>query len=280
MTKIKIMTDSGVQLTQEEIAKYNITIVPLSITIDNKTYVDGKDITRKDFIQKMDAAKDLPKTSQPSIGLFVDKMKELSADGSEVLGIFMTKSLSGTVDAAKQAAKLVEAKITIVDSEYIDWAEGFQVVAAAKDIDAGKSVEEILDHLKKIQQNMSLSMMVTNLTNIIKGGRLGTLTGRVASLLNIRIALKMQMGKLSIAERGRGKKFTKKFDIDIVEKIKQTPNIKKVGISYVDTPEAMQDLADKIKQVKPDIKVLIREVGPIVITHAGHGAYAIEYYTE
>lgn len=67
MPKIKVITDSSVQLSPEEIEKYDITVVPLSITIDDKTYVDGEDITRKDFIQKMDSANELPKTSQPAI---------------------------------------------------------------------------------------------------------------------------------------------------------------------------------------------------------------------
>lgn len=280
MPKIKIMTDSGVQLLPETIKKYGITVVPLSVTIDNKTYVDGIDITRKDYIEKMDAASDLPKTSQPSIGKFVNKMKELVSDGSEVLGIFMSKSLSGTVDAARQAAQMVEGKITIVDSEYIDWAEGFQVEAAAEDALAGKSLDEIQKHMAKIREKMNLAMMITDLNNVIRGGRLGSLAGRVASILNIRIVLNMYEGKLSIAKRGRGKKFTEKFNREIVAKIAETPNIKKIGISYVDTPEEMNKLAAEIKQAYPNLEVEVRETSPIIITHAGHGAYALEYYTE
>lgn len=79
MSKIKIMTDSSVQLSPEEIEKYGITVVPLSVTIDGHTYTDGVDITRADFIQKMDEAEKLPKTSQPPVGLFVERMEELTA---------------------------------------------------------------------------------------------------------------------------------------------------------------------------------------------------------
>lgn len=127
MPKIKVITDSSVQLSPEEIEKYDITVVPLSITIDDKTYVDGEDITRKDFIQKMDSANELPKTSQPAIGRFVDEFKKLAADGSQVLGIFMAKCLSGTVDAARQASELVDFDVTIFDSGYTDRAMGFEV---------------------------------------------------------------------------------------------------------------------------------------------------------
>ena len=71
MAKIKIMTDSSVQLSPEEIEKYHITVVPLSITIDGHTYTDGVEITRANFIKKMDEADQLPKTSQPPGGVFL-----------------------------------------------------------------------------------------------------------------------------------------------------------------------------------------------------------------
>ena len=140
MSKIKIMTDSSVQLSPEEIEKYGITVVPLSVTIDGHTYTDGVDITRANFIQKMDEAEKLPKTSQPPVGLFVERMEELTADGSEVLGIFMAKTLSGTVDSARQAAEMVAGKITVIDCGYTDRSQGYYCLEAAKDAEAGKDV--------------------------------------------------------------------------------------------------------------------------------------------
>ncbi len=281
LTMIKVMTDSSVQLTPEEIEKYKITVVPLSITIDGKVYTDGVDITRRDFVQKMETAHELPKTSQPSIGLFVQKFKELTADGSHCLGIFLAKSLSGTIDAARQAAEMVDPeKITLVDSRFTDRAEGYQVLAACQDAEAGRSIDEIKAHLKQIQDNMHLDMMVVNLKNIIKGGRLGKLTGRVATLLNIRIALTMKDGVISIQRKGRGKKFSKKYDDDIVSTIAKLSQVKKVCLSYVDTPELMHQLADRIKNIRPDLDLLVKETSPIIATHAGTGAYAILFYAE
>jgi DegV family protein with EDD domain len=169
LSKIKIMTDSSAQLSPEEIEKYGITVVPLSVTIDGHTYTDGVDITRADFIQKMDEAEKLPKTSQPPVGLFVERMEELTADGSEVLGIFMAKTLSGTVDSARQAAEMVAGKITVIDCGYTDRAQGYYCIEAAKDAEAGKEMDKILAHLDRIGKNMYLEMMVPNLQNILAG---------------------------------------------------------------------------------------------------------------
>lgn len=283
MSKIKAMTDSSVQLTPEEIKKYNITVVPLTITIDGHSYIDGVDITRSDFVKKMNEAESLPKTSQPPIGRFVETIEKLTADGSQVIGIFLAKALSGTVDAARQAVEIAGQtdNVTIIDSELTDRAEGFQVLAAAKDSQAGKSMDEIIAHVKKIRDNQKLEMMVVNLQNLIKGGRLGAVSGRIATMLNIRISLQMPKGELQVYKKGRGKKFTRAFDERVLKEIADNKDrIKEIGISYVDTPEQMQELADKIKEINPDIDILVAETSPIIATHAGNGAYAILYYLE
>lgn len=277
------MTDSSVQLTPEEIKKYNITVVPLTITIDGHSYIDGVDITRSDFVKKMNEAESLPKTSQPPIGRFVETIKKLTADGSQVIGIFLAKALSGTVDAARQAVEIAGQtdNVTIIDSELTDRAEGFQVLAAAKDSQAGKSMDEIVAHVKEIRDNQKLEMMVVNLQNLIKGGRLGAVSGRIATMLNIRISLQMPKGELQVYKKGRGKKFTRAFDERVLKEIADNKDrIKEIGISYVDTPEQMQELADKIKEINPDIDILVAETSPIIATHAGNGAYAILYYLE
>ena len=277
------MTDSSVQLTPEEIKKYNITVVQLTITIDGHSYIDGVDITRSDFVKKMNEAESLPKTSQPPIGRFVETIEKLTADGSQVIGIFLAKALSGTVDAARQAVEIAGQtdNVTIIDSELTDRAEGFQVLAAAKDSQAGKSMDEIIAHVKKIRDNQKLEMMVVNLQNLIKGGRLGAVSGRIATMLNIRISLQMPKGELQVYKKGRGKKFTRAFDERVLKEIADNKDrIKEIGISYVDTPEQMQELADKIKEINPDIDILVAETSPIIATHAGNGAYAILYYLE
>lgn len=280
MTQIKILTDSSAQLTEEEIKQYNITVVPLTVSIDGKTYQDGVDLTRAEFVKEMDASKELPKTSQPSIGLFSQKFQELTADGSSVLAIFLSVNLSGTINAARQAAEMVGADVEIVDSLYTDRCEGYQVLAAAQDAAAGKSMAEIKEHLADLQDRLHLKMMVVNLQNIIKGGRLGPLTGRVATLLNIRIALTMKKGELLIDRKGRGRKFTTKYVEEVLLYLRNHPNVSQLCISYVNSSDEIQKIANKIHEQEPNIKILMRITSPIIATHAGSGAFAIQFFTE
>lgn len=283
MAKIKVVTDSSVQLTPEEIDKYGITVVPLTITIDGQTYTDGVDISREEFVKKMDASKELPKTSQPSIGVFEKVFKDLTDDGSQVVGIFLARSLSGTIEAARQAADLIgkSKEVTLIDSDLTDRAEAYQVLAAAKDAKEGKSLEEIVAHVERLKEHQKLYMMVVNLNNLIKGGRLGPLAGKIATLLNIRIELHMPGGHLEVAKKGRGKKFSKNCDKRVLKDIEEhKQEIKEVAISYVDTPKDMKVWTEKIKEINPDIKVLTRVTSPIISTHAGSGAYAVFYTME
>ncbi|RHW50496.1 DegV family protein [Lactobacillus bombicola] len=286
MSEIKILTDSSAQLTPEEIEKYNITVVPLSVTVGGKTYLDGVEITRQQFVDEMVIAKELPKTSQPPIGTIIKAINDLTADGSEVIGIFLAKALSGTIDAARQAANMADKPdaVHIVDSELTDRAEGLQVLAAARDVASNKTVNQILQHIENIKKTQRLRMMIVNLENVIKGGRLGPISGKIANLLNIRIELQMPGGELKIAKKGRGKKFSLAFDQRVLADIAANKDsIKEVGISYVSTggvPEKLLDLAQKIKDINSNINVLVRETSPIIATHAGMDAYAILYYTE
>ncbi|AWM73667.1 DegV family protein [Lactobacillus apis] len=286
MSRIKILTDSSAQLTPEEIEKYDITVVPLSVTVGGNTYLDGIEISRQEFVKKMSESAELPKTSQPSIGRLVDTINDLTSDGSEVIGIFLAKVLSGTIDAARQAAKLTgkSDQVHIVDSELTDRAEGLQVLEAARDAEKGKSISEIIDHLEKIKKTQRLRLMIVNLENVIKGGRLGPISGKIANMLNIRIELQMPNGELKVAKKGRGKKFMMAFDQRVLDDIEANKEkIKEVGISYVSldgVPQKLLDFAQKIKDINSKIDVLVRETSPIIATHAGMDAYAILYYTE
>ena len=286
LSRIKILTDSSAQLTPEEIEKYDITVVPLSVTVGGNTYLDGIEISRQEFVKKMSESAELPKTSQPSIGRLVDTINDLTSDGSEVIGIFLAKVLSGTIDAARQAVKLTgkSDQVHIVDSELTDRAEGLQVLEAARDAEKGKSISEIIDHLGKIKKTQRLRLMIVNLENVVKGGRLGPISGKIANMLNIRIELQMPNGELKVAKKGRGKKFMMAFDQRVLDDIEANKEkIKEVGISYVSldgVPQKLLDFAQKIKDINSKIDVLVRETSPIIATHAGMDAYAILYYTE
>ena len=132
MAKVKIVTDSTADMSIEEFKKYNITMVPLSLTIDGQSFLDKVEITQDEFIERMHSSKELPKSSQPAVGTFVEVYDELGLDGSEIISIHMTGGMSGTVRSAESAASMTNSKVTVIDSKYTSIALSFQVIEAAK----------------------------------------------------------------------------------------------------------------------------------------------------
>ena len=273
MTKIKIVTDSSVTIEPELVKQLDITIVPLSVMIDNVVYSDADLKEEGKFLQLMQEAKNLPKTSQPPVGVFAEVFEELSKDGSQILAIHMSHALSGTVEAARQGASLSTADVTVIDSSFTDQALKFQVVEAAKLAQEGKDMESILSHVEEVKNNTELYIGVSTLENLVKGGRIGRVTGLLSSLLNIRVVMQMKDHELQPMVKGRGAKTFKKW-LDELTTSLSGRSVAEIGISYSGSSDWAKEMKDNLQPyVEKPISVL--ETGSIIQTHTGENAWAI-----
>lgn len=280
MAQVKIVTDSTAMLTPEEAAELDVKIVPLSITIDGTSYQDGVTLSRVEFMDKMAEAKNLPQTSQPALGYFTEVYESIMAADPEtqIISIHLTKGLSGTADAARQAALMVEGDITTLDSEFIDRAEGFQVLAAAKLAAAGASKKAVLAEIQRVRDNTQLYLTVSNLDNLVAGGRLSKTAGFIAGVLNIKVGAHIEQGNINVEVKGRGAKSTKAYLKKIVEQMQAAPNgVAAIGISHAGIPVETQELADKVNEIFPDVKIVVQQTSPTVSTHTGAGAIGFSY---
>lgn len=280
MSKVKIVCDSSAGLTDEEIKKYDITIVPLTVMIDGTIYVERETISNDQFPELMKNAKSLPKTSQPPIGKFVDAFDKLGADGSEVLCVTMMESISGTVHAAEQAATMTKTKVTVYDSQTTDQGMAFQIVAAAKVLENGGSVDEAIAKMKEVLDKSKLYLAIDNLDNLVAGGRVSKFAGALSNLLNIKVMLKVYGGQIHIAMKGRGIKAIHKEWDRILTEMKDGPKPVRIGISHVEGDKEVERLKSRLEEMYPDIKIVVRETVPIIATHTGMGANCLLYYTE
>ena len=272
MTKIKIVTDSSITIEPELARDLNITIVPLTVMIDGVVYSDSN-LKEGEFLQLMKSSKNLPKTSQPPVGVFAEVFEDLSAEDVQIISIHMSHALSGTVEAARQGATLAKADVTVVDSSFTDQAMKFQVVEAAKMAKAGATLEEILQKLEEVKAKTELYIGVSTLENLVKGGRIGRVTGLISSLLNIRVVMQMTNHTLTPIVKGRGAKTFKKWLDDLKESLKEK-EIEEIGISYAGGPEFANQMKEELQKfVEKPIPVL--ETGSIIQTHTGENAWAV-----
>ncbi len=280
MSKVKIVCDSSAGLTDEEIQKYNITIVPLTVMIDGTIYVERETISNDQFPELMKNAKSLPKTSQPPIGKFVDAFDKLGADGSEVLCVTMMESISGTVHAAEQAATMTKTKVTVYDSQTTDQGMAFQIVAAAKVLENGGSVADAVDKMKDVLAKSKLYLAIDNLDNLVAGGRISKFAGALSNLLNIKVMLQVAGGQIHIIMKGRGTKAIHKEWDRILREMQAGPKPVKIGISHVEGDKEVARLKAQLEEMYPDAHIVVRETVPIIATHTGMGANCLLYYTE
>ena len=278
MSRVYIVTDSTADLTEEEVKQFEISIVPMNISIDDENYIDGVTITKDEFKQKMIASSELPKTAQPSIGRFVEVYDELGKNGDSVISIQMMRSISGTVDAARQAADITETNVTVVDSDFTSRSMGMIVKEAAKAAQEGKSVEEILEIVEDAKKRTTLYLTVVNLDNLIKGGRISQLMGMFSNLLNIKLFLQVIHGKIEIIQKGRGLKSLQKKYEEIFEEMKAVPSgIQEIGIMHAGLSEFNEGNIARIRELFPDVPLTIVTTSPIIMSHTGIDAMAITY---
>ena len=272
MANIKIVTDSSITIEPEVVEEYGITIVPLSVMVDGVLYSDSE-LGEGDFLRLMQSSKNLPKTSQPPVGVFAEIYEDLALDGSHIVSIHMSHALSGTVEAARQGATLSGAEVTVIDSGFTDQAMKFQVVEAAKLAKEGAELDTVLARIEEVKEKTELYIGVSTLENLVKGGRIGRVTGLLSSLLNIRVVMQMKDHQLEPIVKGRGNKTFKKWLDELVEKLSHS-KVAEIGISYAGTPEWANEMKAQLQSlVEKAIPVL--ETGSIIQTHTGENAFAV-----
>ncbi|RAK18885.1 DegV family protein with EDD domain [Anoxybacillus vitaminiphilus] len=280
MKKVRVVTDSTVDLSNDIIEKLQIEVVPLTFTIDDKMYVDRVDITPDEFMEKMKQSSELPKSSQPAVGQFVEVYNRLSKEGFDVISIHMTGEMSGTVRSAESAAMLAEANVTVIDSRFISVALGFQVIEAAKMAQEGKSIAEITRRLDEIQANTYLYVTVDTLENLVKGGRIGRGKALIGSLLNIKPIASLADGVYTPITKVRShaqivKYLTKQFIEDTKGK-----TVKAAGIAHADSFDLANRLKESIAKETGITDIEVIYTTPIIATHTGPGAIGFMYYAE
>lgn len=280
MGRIHIVTDSTCDLAKEELMEHDIKVVPLTIQIDGKTYIDGQDIEPASFLNLMKNSKELPKSSQPAPGKFKELYDELGSNGDQIISIHMTGSMSGTFDSARQAAQMSDSDVTVFDSRYIAVGLAIQIREAIKLRDAGATVEQIIARLEEVRKNTRLFVVVDKLDNLIKGGRIGKGTGMIGSLLNIKPIATLDDGTYTPVAKVRSHKQVINYLFKQYQEDVEGKTVKAVGISHADGLTTLGNpLIEQIQSTGfKDIEV--KFTSPIISTHTGSGAIGFIYFAE
>lgn len=250
---MQIVTDSGTDLllSPEEMEQLKIHVLPLRVTLDGVTYRDKIDIQPEGFFPLLESSKELPLTSQPAVGEFVELYRKLAKDDPEILSIHMSSGLSGTYNAARTAASMVpEAHVTVVDTHTLSAPSAWQVEAAAKAAAKGWSKEKILAGLMLISDATDVVFTLKELKYLIHGGRISHLKGLIGSLLNIKPIIGVEKVHGTYVQRGQTRSFSnavKNIEQLIRQKLGEGSPIR-VQVVHAQNLEGAQALVEEINQ--------------------------------
>jgi DegV family protein with EDD domain len=274
---VQLITDSSADLPKNLIDKYNISVVPLTINLQGKEYLEGINITSQEFFQKMFTSRDLPKTSQPSPSAFADIFNELSNKG-ELLCLTISSGLSGTYQSACLGRDLSFTNVTIFDTLAGSLGHGLQLIKAAELAAEGFSTSEIVQKLKEYIKSMNILILLDTLENIVKGGRLSKFQGAIAKILDIKILLEGINGQVEVIEKVRGKKKFLQNVLNIIGERKNNFSDTTFGITHADNFEDTEFLKHEIiKRFNPK-DIIINYMGATMGTYAGKGGIIISFY--
>lgn len=259
------------------VEKYDITIVPLTVSIEGKDYLEKIDISPQEFFKKMFSTNELPKTSQPSPASFAEAYSKFSED-TELLVLTISSGLSGTYQSAILGKDLTDANVTVFDTLAGSVGHGLLIIKAAELANQGYTMEKIIEELLEYREKMNFLIVLNTLENIVKGGRLSKFQGSLAKLLNIKvIAERINEGKVGIVEKIRGKKKLQSRVLDLIEERGSDLSQVTFGISHTGNLEEAETLKQDIIQRFQPKDVIITYMGATMGTYAGKDGMIISF---
>jgi DegV family protein with EDD domain len=268
---IRIVTDSACDLPQDLIKAYDITVIPFYINIGADSYLDGVEMSRADFYEGLPSFEAHPMTSVPGPGVCVELYERLAAEGAtEILSIHLAASLSAMVNSARLAAEELPAlPITVFDSGNLTLGTGLQVLAAARAVQEGKTMHEILALLEDLSARTFCFAALDTIEFLRRSGRLSRFQWGLGAVLRIKPILKMHAGVADM-ERVRTRQRAINRTLELVEDLGPLEELVLVHTHSADEAQALWQRANHLSAWKD--RPLVAEVTPVIGTHIGPGA--------
>ena len=280
MAKIALVTDSTSWLPRDLLTKYSITVAPQVLIWGEQTLNDGVDIQPEEFYTRIKTAKVMPTTSQVPIPTMERIFREQVEAGAEVVGIFISSKLSGTMQSALQAREMMGSagsKVHVLDSKATAMAMGFQVLAAARAAADGASTSDVVATAEKAREHTGVYFAVDTLEFLHRGGRIGGAQRLLGTALNMKPVLALLDGRVEAVERIRTKSKAVERVLEIViEKTKGKSPIR-LATLHANAQQEAKDLLDRASKELNAVEALLTEVSPVVGNHAGPGVVGLAY---
>jgi len=278
MANVKIVSDSLADIPLSLMQGLDITIVPCTVQLGNKTYRDKLDLSTTEFYRLLATTPKPPTTSNPAVGVFEDVYRKLARTTSQIISIHVASSLSGTWNSARLAAQNVKqdlpAMIEVVDSQQLSMAQGWLVVLAARAAARGSNLTEIIELVEAALGRPRLIAMLDTLEYAQRSGRLGKAASMVGAMLNVKPLLSITRGEVLPLGAARTQHHA-------LERLVEIALEQGLGQEIAIVHCYAQVLARRLKQLLmahiPEKQITLAETGPVSGTHVGPGVVGLAW---
>lgn len=265
-----ITSDSTTDLSRELRERYNVSVMPLKITLGDKIYTDGVDITPDDIYVHHDKTGELPKTSATNVGDCLEFFKPFTDAGKTVIHFTISSEMSSTYNNACLAAEEL-GNVYVIDTKNLSTGGGLLVVAAAEMLNTGLSAEETVEKTRALAPCVDASFVIDSLEYLYKGGRCSALAMFGANLLKLKPCIQVKDGKMDVAKKYRGK-FSEVLKQYVKDKISDYSDIEldRVFITHAGCdPELVNEIVELVRKEVPFKEVFMTRAGCTVSSHCG-----------
>lgn len=272
MEKIGIITDSAADLLKGEYDPSLLKIVPLKIAFSNGEYKDGVTISPEETYRRMD--EEIPKTSLPDGQDMLDAIDYFKENGfTHIIGLFISSGLSGTYNAFRNVCHDVKGiVIEAIDTKELSMAQGVNVLRSLNMIKEGKSFDEIVKEAKDFKNKINTYFVLDTLEYLIKGGRIGKVSGTIGQLLNIKPIIHVnEEGIYHTIEKSRGKKQSIIKLIEYIKKHHLDLKACNVHIVHGGVIKEGEEVKKQLEAIKTINSITIRQLTPSLSVHTGKG---------
>lgn len=280
MSRIAFVTDSTAYIPDHFCRELNVHIVPQVLIWGEETFEDGVDILPDQFYTRLAKAKTMPSTSQVSVPNMQKAFKELVEQGFDVVGIFISAKLSGTMQSAvhgREALGAAAEKVTLIDSNSTAMAMGFQVLTAARAAREGANLTDVISLAQKAREHTGVFFAVDTLEFLYRGGRIGGAQRFIGTALNMKPLLQLKDGRVEAIERIRTRGKALERIVELVSEQTRGKSPVRLATLHANAETEAAELLKEASSRMKSVESILTAVSPAVGTHAGPGTVGLAY---
>jgi DegV family protein with EDD domain len=278
MPSVKIISDSSAYLPQKYVDQYDITILPLSLIWDGKSYRDGVDISATEFYTRQVDATTLSTTSQVTVNQYKEAYQKLLDEGHEILVLPLSMGISGSYYSALQAlSEFPHKPIELFDTKLVSMALSFMVLTAARAAEKGADLTSCKHAALEAYPKIGVYFTVEDLKYLAAGGRIGGAKKFMGTALDIKPVLAIINGKIEPVASVRTKRKATEKMLDMIEKDIAGRKPVRISVFHANVPEEAQALLERATERFETVESILSEVSPAVGSHTGPGTISVAY---